>query len=96
MSFAACRESRLSGKEVSRDTIAPLKRLDLVGAGPRMPAIGASLTYVTTNAFLSLFGLASLRDLPDKRRSNGQGFWSAVGPLNPQPDDLASSDAALG
>jgi segregation and condensation protein B len=53
------------GKEVSRDTIARLKRLDLVGVGPRMPAIGAPLTYVTTPTFLSVFGLGSLRDLPD-------------------------------
>jgi segregation and condensation protein B len=57
--------SRLLGKEVSRDTIARLKRLDLVGSGPRMPALGAPLTYVTTARFLSVFGLSSLRDLPD-------------------------------
>lgn len=57
--------SRLIGKEVSRDVIARLKRLDLVGAGPRAPQIGAPLTYVTTRGFLSVFGLGSLRDLPD-------------------------------
>jgi segregation and condensation protein B len=51
--------SRLLGKEVSRDTIARLKPLDLVGAGPRMPAIGAPLTYLTTSTFLSVFGLGT-------------------------------------
>lgn len=57
--------SRLFGKEVSRDIIARLKRLDLIGAGPRSPEPGAPLTYVTTATFLSVFGFASLRDLPD-------------------------------
>ncbi|MCA3563477.1 MAG: SMC-Scp complex subunit ScpB [Methylocystis sp.] len=53
------------GREISRDTIALLKQAGLVGAGPRVAQPGAPLTYVTTPAFLSLFGLASLRDLPD-------------------------------
>ena len=35
--------SRLFGKEVSRDTIARLKRLDLVGSGSRVPQIAAHL-----------------------------------------------------
>jgi segregation and condensation protein B len=53
------------GRDISRDTIALLKRRELVGAGPRMAQPGAPLTYVTTPGFLSLFGLGSLRDLPD-------------------------------
>ncbi len=57
--------SRVLGKEVSRDMIGRLKRLDLLGAGPRSPEPGAPLTYVTTPAFLARFSLASLRDLPD-------------------------------
>lgn len=57
--------SRVLGKEVSRDMIVRLKRLDLLGAGPRAPEPGAPLTYVTTPAFLARFGLVSLRDLPD-------------------------------
>jgi chromosome segregation and condensation protein ScpB len=57
--------SHVLAKEVSRDTLARLKRLDLVAAGPRLPQIGAPLTYVTTATFLSVFGLGSLRELPD-------------------------------
>lgn len=64
--------SQLLGKEVSRDTMARLKRLDL-GSGPRMPAIGAPLTYVTTCTFLSLFGLPSLRDLPNSEALEDAG-----------------------
>jgi segregation and condensation protein B len=80
--------SRLLGKEVSRDTIARLKRLDLVGAGPRLPALGAPLTYVTTNRFLFLFGLGSLRDLPDLEALEEAGLLERRAPVEPQPDDL--------
>ena len=85
--------SRLIGKEVSRDTIARLKRLDLVAAGPRMPAIGAPLTYVTTSAFLSLFGLASLRDLPEIEALEEAGLLERGAPVDSAPDDL---DEVLG
>jgi segregation and condensation protein B len=57
--------SQMLGREISRDTIARLKRLGLIGAGPRMAQPGAPLSYVTTPMFLSVFGLASLRDLPE-------------------------------
>lgn len=53
--------SRLLGRQVGRDTLARLKRIGLVGAGPRMPALGAPLTYVTTTQFMAVFGLGSLR-----------------------------------
>lgn len=66
--------SRVLGREVSRDVIARLKRLDLLGAGPRSPEPGAPLTYVTTPAFLARFGLASLRDLPDLEALEEAGF----------------------
>lgn len=59
------RLSQMLGREISRDTIARLKRLGLLGAGPRLPQVGAALTYVTTPAFLERFGLNSLRDLPE-------------------------------
>ncbi len=59
------RVGRMIGREISRDTIARLKRLGLLGAGPRMPQVGAPLTYVTTPAFLERFGMSSLRDLPE-------------------------------
>jgi segregation and condensation protein B len=57
--------SEMLGREISRDTMARLKRLGLVGAGPRLAQPGAPLTYVTTSGFLSAFGLKTLRDLPE-------------------------------
>ncbi len=59
------RVSHLLGREISRDLIARLKRLGLLGAGPRMPQVGAPLTYVTTQGFLIKFGMNSLQDLPE-------------------------------
>ena len=79
--------SRLFAKEVSRDTIARLKRRDLVGAGPRLPALGAPLTYVTTDRFLSLFGLGSLRDLPDLEALEDAGLLER-GPAEPVVHEL--------
>lgn len=57
--------SETLGRDVSRDVLARLKRIGLIGGGPRAPVAGAPLTYVTTPAFLSAFGLATLRDLPE-------------------------------
>jgi segregation and condensation protein B len=59
------RLSNILGRDIGRDIISRLKRLGLIGAGPRSPESGAPLTYVTTPSFLTAFGLASLRDLPD-------------------------------
>lgn len=53
------------GREISRDLIGRLAGRGLVGTGPREPRRGAPYTFVTTEAFLAAFGLASLRDLPD-------------------------------
>ncbi|AWD23649.1 SMC-Scp complex subunit ScpB [Fuscovulum blasticum] len=57
--------TRLTGREVSRDLIARLHRQALITRGPRSPEPGAPHTYVTTPGFLTLFGLDTLRDLPD-------------------------------
>lgn len=78
--------SRQLGREVSRDTLARLKRLCLIGAGPRMPALGAPLTYVTTATFLSVFGLASLRELPDIEALEEAGLLERA--LDPRTDPL--------
>jgi segregation and condensation protein B len=56
--------SEALGRDVSRDILARLKRVGLIGGGPRAPFPGAPLTYVTTTGFLSQFGLGTLRDLP--------------------------------
>ena len=66
--------SRLAGREISRDVIARLKRLELIDAGPRAPEPGAPFAYVTTKRFLEVFGLASLRHLPDIERLEEEGL----------------------
>jgi segregation and condensation protein B len=57
--------AQILGREVSRDVIGALRDKALITAGPRSPTPGAPFTYVTTRAFLSHFGLDTLRDLPD-------------------------------
>jgi segregation and condensation protein B len=66
--------SQVLGRDISRDVMARLKRLDLIGAGPRVAQAGAPLTYVTTTQFLSVFGLNSLRDLPDMEALEDAGL----------------------
>ncbi|WP_052522783.1 SMC-Scp complex subunit ScpB [Ensifer sp. BR816] len=68
--------STMFGKEVSRDTIASLRDAGFLGSGPRSPTPGAPYTYVTTRHFLSVFGLETLRDLPDLERLEDDGLLS--------------------
>lgn len=69
------------GREISRDILALLKREGLVGAGPRVAQPGAPLTYVTTPAFLTLFGLTSLRDLIDVNARDDTGLDRPLGTM---------------
>lgn len=66
------------GKEISRDTIGHLRKLGFIAAGPRSPQPGAPYTYVTTPAFLSEFGLETLRDLPDFETLEDAGLLSCA------------------
>ena len=66
--------SRLAGREISRDVIAALKRHRLIEGAIRAPQPGAPFAYVTTRTFLEVFGLASLRDLPDLERLEAEGL----------------------
>jgi chromosome segregation and condensation protein ScpB len=66
--------SRLAGKEISRDVIGRLKRLDLIDGALRAPEPGAPFAYVTTKKFLEVFGLATLRELPDIERLEDEGL----------------------
>lgn len=68
--------SKIFGREVSRDTIASLRAAAFLGSGPRSPTPGAPYTYVTTRQFLSVFGLETLRDLPDIERLEDAGLLS--------------------
>lgn len=54
------------GKDISRDLLARLRAQELIATGPRSPRAGAPYTYVTTQKFLVVFGMESLRDLPDR------------------------------
>ena len=81
--------SRLLGKEVSRDIIGRLKGLDLIAAGPRAPEPGAPYAYVTTRKFLEVFGLASLRELPDIESLEDAGLLQ-------RPANVADLDGVLG
>ena len=65
------------GKEISRDLIGRLHARDLIATGPRGPRRGAPYTFVTTQAFLVVFGLESLRDLPDREQLEDAGVMSA-------------------
>jgi chromosome segregation and condensation protein ScpB len=62
------------GKEISRDLIGRLSERDLITTGPREPRRGAPYTFVTTEAFLVVFGLESLRDLPDPEQLADAGL----------------------
>jgi segregation and condensation protein B len=68
--------SAFFGKEVSRDLIGHLRALGFIAAGPRSPTPGAPYTFVTTKAFLSHFGFATLRDLPDMEMLEDAGLLS--------------------
>jgi segregation and condensation protein B len=96
--------SEILGREVSRDVIGALRAHGFIGPGPRSPQPGAPFTYVTTPAFLSAFGFASLRDLPDREALEDAGLLSKekllagdipiVGSDGPELED-ATSDLNL-
>lgn len=62
------------GKEISRDLIGRLVERDLIGTGPREPRRGTPYTFVTTETFLVVFGMQSLRDLPDPEQLEDAGL----------------------
>nr|WP_246807298.1 SMC-Scp complex subunit ScpB [Rhizobium leguminosarum] len=89
--------AKITGKEVSRDTIAHLRSLDLVSSGPRSPQPGAPYTLVTTKTFLSHFGLESLRDLPEFEALEDAGLLSRDSLLHDDiPVALDERDGAIG
>ncbi|MCC8959226.1 SMC-Scp complex subunit ScpB [Bradyrhizobium sp. Pear77] len=85
--------SSFFGKEVSRDTIGRLRGLRFIASGARSPQPGAPYTYVTTRAFLSHFGLETLRDLPDMEALEDAGLLSKDKVLAGEfPDSLPAHD----
>ncbi|MCB1546981.1 MAG: SMC-Scp complex subunit ScpB [Hyphomicrobiaceae bacterium] len=79
--------SDMLGREVSRDVIGQLRRLDMIASGPRSPQPGAPYTYVTTKKFLEQFGLDTLRNLPDLEALEDAGLLNRGGGI-----DVASTD----
>ena len=66
------------GKEISRDLIGRLNPQGLIATGPRSPRRGAPYIFVTTEWFLVVLGLESLRDLPDREQMEDAGLtWSS-------------------
>jgi segregation and condensation protein B len=82
--------SQFLGREVSRDAIASLRGDGLIAAGPRSPSPGAPYAYVTTPAFLSHFGLESLRDLPEIEKLKDAGLIGRTSDALLDGDTLAS------
>ena len=82
------------GREVSRDVISHLRRLDMISSGPRSPQPGAPYTYVTTRKFLEHFGLDTLRELPDLEALEDAGLLSqaTVGPEYAMADEEENVD----
>ncbi|RYH00329.1 MAG: SMC-Scp complex subunit ScpB [Alphaproteobacteria bacterium] len=68
--------SKIFGREVNRDLIGNLRGAGFIGSGPRSPTPGAPYTYVTTQHFLSAFGMETLRDLPNIEALEDAGLLS--------------------
>ena len=69
--------------------IGALKRHGLIDGALRAPEPGAPFAYVTTRKFLEVFGLATLRDLPDIDKLQDEGLLS-------WPQSENDIDAAVG
>jgi segregation and condensation protein B len=67
---------RFFGRDVSRDIIGHLRKLDFIASGPRAPQPGAPYSYVTTKTFLTHYGFDTLRDLPDMEALEDAGLLS--------------------
>ncbi|RTL90161.1 MAG: SMC-Scp complex subunit ScpB [Hyphomicrobiales bacterium] len=79
--------SRLLGCEISRDILGRLSRAGVIAPGPRAPAPGAPVAWVTTPRFLEVFALASLSDLPDMDALDGALGQAADAAIEAALDD---------
>lgn len=66
--------AEIFGREISRELIGRLSAQALIATGPRSPRRGAPYTFVTTERFLAVFGMDSLRDLPDREQLEDAGL----------------------
>jgi segregation and condensation protein B len=85
--------SRLVGHEISRDILGRLKSAGVIAPGSRAPMPGAPIAWVTTQRFLEMFALGSLRDLPDLGVLDDPSVGEAEGTVEAAIDDaLGLSD----
>jgi segregation and condensation protein B len=78
----------IRGVAVSRGTLDQLLELDWIRLGRRRMTPGRPVTFVTTEAFLDHFGLASARDLPGIKELRAAGLLdNRVPPAEAGDDD---------
>ena len=78
----------IRGVSVSRGTIDQLLELGWLRLGRRRETPGRPVTFVTTEAFLDHFGLASARDLPGLKELRTAGLLDSRPPPGPDGDEL--------
>ena len=79
------------GVQASRGTLDLLLEMELVRPGRRRRTPGRPVTYVTTDAFLEHFGLASLVDLPGAAEMKAAGLLDIDLPSDFNVPDPAAS-----
>ena len=70
--------SRLAGKEISRDVVGSLKRLDLIDGAMRAPEPGAPFAYVTTKNSWRFLGSRHCATFPTSNGSKTKGCCSGL------------------
>ena len=81
----------IRGVQASRGTLDLLLEMELVRPGRRRRTPGRPVTYVTTDAFLEHFGLASLVDLPGAAEMKAAGLLDIDLPSDFNVPDPAAS-----
>jgi segregation and condensation protein B len=76
----------IRGVTVSRGTLDQLLELGWIRLGRRRETPGRPVTFVTTEAFLDHFGLASPRDLPGLGELRAAGLLDTRPPPSPDPE----------
>ena len=77
----------IRGVSVSKGTIEQLLELDWIRLGRRKMTPGRPVTFVVTPAFMSHFGLESVRDLPGLKELRAAGLLDSTPPPEAGPGD---------
>jgi segregation and condensation protein B len=86
----------IRGVTVSRGTLDQLLGLGWIRLGRRRETPGRPVTFVTTEAFLDHFGLASPRDLPGIDELRAAGLLENRPPPADEPDPEGDGDEVYG